>query len=128
MHIIDTGEHPEFSVTRMDCINGMLYHLRRAPRSLLDPNDDYHDPRNNHEFRIAVARVWDPLRRRMEEQEAAEQAEQEAAEQEAVATLFPPSDEDEEGFIGNGNNAAAFQRMLQFRFDGAANLRNLQEE
>ena len=64
----------------------------------------------------------------MEEQEAAEQAEQEAAEQEAVATLFPPSDEDEEGFIGNGNNAAAFQRMLQFRFDGAANSRNLQEE
>ena len=53
-----------------------------------------------------------------------------------MATLFPPSDEDEdedeEGFIGNGNNAAAFQRMLQFRFDGAArvdaNLRNLQEE
>ena len=72
----------------------------------------------------------------MEELEAAEQAEQEAAEQEAVATLFPPSDEDEEGFIGNGNNAAAhrardvmFQRMLQFdAARAAANSRNLQEE
>ena len=136
MHIIDTGEIPEFSMSPMDCINGILYHLRRAPRSLLNPNDDYHDLRNNHEFRVAVARVWDPLRRRMEEQEAAEQAEQEAAEQEAVATLFPPSDEDEEGFIGNGNNAAAhrardvmFQRMLQFdAARAAANSRNLQEE
>jgi hypothetical protein len=53
----------------MECINGMMNQLGRAPRSLLDPNDHYNDLRNSHEFRVSVAHVWDPLRRRMEMEE-----------------------------------------------------------
>ena len=133
MHILDTEEIPHFSMSPMECINGMMNQLGRAPRSLLDPNDHYNDLRNSHEFRVSVAHVWDPLRRRMEEQEAAEQAEQEAAEKEAALdSLAALSDEDEDSTLAGNNaveQAVEFQRMLQFDAARvAANLRNLQEE
>ncbi len=69
MHILDTEDIPHFSMSPMECINGMMNQLGRAPRSLLDPNDHYNDLRNSHEFRVSVAHVWDPLRRRMEMEE-----------------------------------------------------------
>ena len=69
MHIADTNDTSEFSISPLECISSVMSQLRRAPRSLLHPNDQY-GIRNSDEFRISVARVWNPLRRRMEEQGA----------------------------------------------------------
>ena len=67
-HIFDTGEISEFSMSPMDCIGDLVSQLRRAPRSLLDPKEDqYAAICNSNQFRTAVARDWEPLRRRLEE-------------------------------------------------------------
>jgi len=67
-HIFDTGEISEFSMSPMDCIGDLVSQLRRAPRSLLDPKEDqYAAICNSNQFRTAVARDWEPLRRRFEE-------------------------------------------------------------
>ena len=72
-HIFDTGEISEFSMSPMDCIGDLVSQLRRAPRSLLDPKEDqYAAICNSNQFRTAVARDWEPLRRRLEEAQAPE--------------------------------------------------------
>ena len=65
MHILDTDELSEFSLGPMDCIGSVVGQLRGAPRSLLDPKDQYGEICNSHKFRTAVARDWEPLRRRL---------------------------------------------------------------
>ena len=67
MHILNTDEPSEFSLGPMDCIGSVVGQLRGAPRSLLDPKDQYGEICNSHQFRTAVARVWEPLRRRLPE-------------------------------------------------------------
>ena len=67
MHILNTDELSEFSLGPMDCIGSVVGQLRGAPRSLLDPKDQYGEICNSHKFRTAVARVWEPLRRRLPE-------------------------------------------------------------
>ena len=69
MHILNTDELSEFSLGPMDCIGSVVGQLRGAPRSLLDPKDQYGEICNSHQFRTAVARVWEPLRRRLPEPE-----------------------------------------------------------
>ena len=69
MHILNTDELSEFSLGPMDCIGSVVGQLRGAPRSLLDPKDQYGEICNSHKFRTAVARVWEPLRRRLPEPE-----------------------------------------------------------
>ena len=65
MHILNTDELSEFSLGPMDCIGSVVGQLRGAPRSLLDPKDQYGEICNSHKFRTAVARDWEPLRRRL---------------------------------------------------------------
>jgi len=67
MHILNTDELSEFILGPMDCIGSAVGQLRGAPRSLLDPKDQYGEICNSHQFRTAVARVWEPLRRRLPE-------------------------------------------------------------
>jgi len=67
-HILDTDDISEFSMSPMDCIGYLVSQLRRAPRSLLHPKEDqYAAICNSNQFRTAVARDWEPLRRRLEE-------------------------------------------------------------
>ena len=88
MHILNTDELSEFSLGPMDCIGSVVGQLRGAPRSLLDPKDQYGEICNSHQFRTAVARDWEPLRRRFEEA-AQEPSRSEAIEKivETVRTL-----------------------------------------
>ena len=60
----------------MDCTGDLVSQLRRAPRSLLDPKEDqYAAICNSNQFRTAVARDWEPLRRRLEEAQEPESSE-----------------------------------------------------
>jgi hypothetical protein len=68
-HVSATQESSEFSLSPMECISQVIGQLRRAPRSLLNPNSTYGDIGHSFAFRLSVARVWNPLRRRMEERE-----------------------------------------------------------
>ena len=88
MHIVDTEELSEFSMSPLECIGQLVSQLRRAPRSLLDPKKGYGDICNSDQFRTAVARDWEPLRRRFEEA-AQEPSRSEAIEKivETVRTL-----------------------------------------
>ena len=80
-HILDTDELSEFSITPLECIGDLVSQLRRAPQSLLkEKEDQYGEICNSHEFRTAVARDWEPLRRRFEEAAAQEPSRSEAIE------------------------------------------------